>query len=73
MYKIALEECWASPENLDQFNPLSIMPSGVIGDDVLANLQDICNQRQREINEDGVEFMILSLSSPGVQGVANKS
>ncbi|KAI0014001.1 hypothetical protein F4779DRAFT_201542 [Xylariaceae sp. FL0662B] len=73
LYKIALEEAWANPESLDAFNPGVLAPAGVIGDDLIGNLLDVHGQRLRQMDQNGVELMVLSLTSPGAQGIANKT
>ncbi|KAF4551145.1 Amidohydrolase-like protein 4 [Elsinoe fawcettii] len=69
--KIALEECWAIPENFEAYDPNTLAPAGVIGGNLTANLLDVHDQRLRQMDENGIELMILSLSSSGVQGVTN--
>lgn len=39
--------------------------------DLLDNLQDVHNQRLRYMDEAGVDYMVLSLTSPGIQAVSN--
>ncbi|MCJ1431441.1 hypothetical protein MMC27_000794 [Xylographa pallens] len=69
--KIALEECWTIPEALESYDPLTLAPKGVIGGDLVANLQDVHSQRLQQMNENGVDLMVLSLLSPGAQGVTD--
>ncbi|KAF2466908.1 uncharacterized protein BDR25DRAFT_71479 [Lindgomyces ingoldianus] len=73
--KIALEEAWNIPDaaSLGGFQPGSLAPKGVIGGDLGANLLDIHETRLQQMDENGVEFMVLSLVSPGPQGLANKA
>lgn len=66
--KIALEECWSIPESVANYNPLTLAPKGVIGGDLIANLLDVHGHRLQQMNENGVDMMVLSLSSPGAQG-----
>lgn len=70
--KIALEECFAIPEMLQFFNPAGFASKGVIGDDLNANLLDIHDRRLKQMDENGVEFMVLSLNAPGCQGIADQ-
>ena len=64
--KIALEECWAIPENFKAYDLSTLAPKGGIGGDLIANLLDVHGQRLQQMDENGVDMMILSLSSPGV-------
>ena len=66
--KIALEEAWAIPENFKTYDVSKLAPKGVIGGDLLANLQDVHGTRLQQMDENGVDMMVLSLSSPGPQG-----
>lgn len=66
--KIALEEAWAIPENFKAYDVSSLAPKGVIGGDLIANLLDIHGTRLQQMDENGVDMMVLSLSSPGPQG-----
>ncbi|KAF2740576.1 amidohydrolase 2 [Polyplosphaeria fusca] len=72
--KIALEEAWNIPDaaSLGGFQPGGLAPKGVIGGDLGANLIDVHGTRLNQMNENGVEFMVLSLVSMGPQGVADK-
>ncbi|KIW88929.1 uncharacterized protein Z519_10413 [Cladophialophora bantiana CBS 173.52] len=69
--KIALEECWTIPETFQSFNPSQFAGKGVIGDDLNANLLDVHGKRLQEMDENDVEFMVLSLNAPGVQNVTD--
>ncbi|OCL15220.1 hypothetical protein AOQ84DRAFT_413373 [Glonium stellatum] len=71
--KIALEEAWTLPEASSSFDPLSLAPKGVIGGDLGANLLDIHSERLSQMNENGVELMVLSLVSAGIQGLSDRS
>lgn len=72
--KIALEEAWSIPNagSLGGFEPGTLAPKGVIGGDLGANLIDVSGTRLQQMDENGVEFMVLSLVSAGPQGVADK-
>ena len=70
-FKIALEEAWSIPESLEAYNPLTLAPKGVIGGDLLGNLLDVHDQRLKQMEENDVELMALSLSSPGCQGISD--
>ncbi|KAJ4357717.1 uncharacterized protein N0V89_002293 [Didymosphaeria variabile] len=74
LYKIALEEAWNFPkgESLGGFQSASLAPKGVIGGDLGANLLDVHEQRLQQMDENGVEFMALSLVSAGPQKVPNR-
>ncbi|KXX83276.1 2,3-dihydroxybenzoate decarboxylase [Madurella mycetomatis] len=70
--KIALEEAWATPESLASSGLVtSLAPKGVIGPDLVASLLDVHGTRLRQMDDNGVDMMVLSLSSPGAQGVAD--
>jgi 2,3-dihydroxybenzoate decarboxylase len=69
--KIALEEAWAIPENFKAYDPTTLAPKGVIGGDLAANLMDVHGTRLQQMDENGVDLMVLSLSSPGAQGEAD--
>lgn len=66
--KIALEEAWAIPENFAAYDVSTLAPKGVIGGDLVANLLDVHGTRLRQMDENGIDLMVLSLSSPGPQG-----
>lgn len=66
--KIAVEEAWAIPENFEAYDVSSLAPKGVIGGDLVGNLLDVHGTRLEQMNANGVEMMVLSLSSPGPQG-----
>ncbi|TPX13705.1 uncharacterized protein E0L32_005908 [Thyridium curvatum] len=69
--KIALEEAWAIEENFKAYDVSSLAPKGVIGGDLIANLLDAHGTRLQQMDENGVDMMVLSLSSPGPQGQAD--
>jgi 2,3-dihydroxybenzoate decarboxylase len=69
--KIALEEAWAIPENFKAYDVSSLAPKGVIGGDLIGNLLDVHGTRLQQMDENGVDVMVLSLSSPGPQGVTD--
>ncbi|KAK0621436.1 hypothetical protein B0T17DRAFT_591327 [Bombardia bombarda] len=69
--KIALEEAWAIPENFKAYDVSKLAPKGVIGGDLIANLLDVHGTRLQQMDENGVEMMVLSLSSSGPQGVTD--
>ena len=71
--KIALEECWTIPENTGKNDPMKLAPKGVIGDDLVANLEDLHGTRLRQMDENGVELMVLSLLAAGAQGISDPS
>jgi len=72
--KIALEEAWnfTEGEALGGFQSASLAPKGVIGGDLGANLLDVHGTRLQQMDENGVEFMVLSLVSAGPQKVPSK-
>ncbi len=70
--KIALEECWTIPEELENNNPAKFVPAN-LGDDLTNNLLDVHGQRLQQMDENGVELMILSFNAAGVQGIADQA
>ncbi|KAK7725619.1 hypothetical protein SLS57_003683 [Botryosphaeria dothidea] len=69
--KIALEEAWALPYLFAHSDPTALAPPGVIGPDLRASLLDVHGTRLAQMDANGVALMVLSLSSPGAQGVAD--
>lgn len=69
--KIALEEAWAIPENFVAYDVSKLAPPGVIGGNLVENLMDVHGTRLQQMDENGVDLMVLSLSSPGPQGVTD--
>jgi 2,3-dihydroxybenzoate decarboxylase len=70
--KIALEECWTIPEELVNNDPSKFVPAGT-GDRLTTELMDIHEHRLRQMDENGVDFMVLSFSSAGCQGIADRA
>ncbi|MCJ1303524.1 hypothetical protein MMC08_006334, partial [Hypocenomyce scalaris] len=70
--KIALEECWTIPEELENNNPSKFVPSGT-GDRLTSELMDIHEHRLRQMDENGVDFMVLSFSAAGCQGISDRA
>src|ERR1700722_16933864 len=64
--KIALEEHFATDLTIDQSK---IYSQPVVWERLKANLLDIEQQRLERMDEGGVAFSILSLNSPGIQGI----
>src|ERR1700710_1145618 len=69
--KIALEECWTIPEALANNDPGKFVAAGS-GDRLTRELLDIHEMRLQQMNENGVDFMVLSLVSAGAQGIADR-
>lgn len=69
--KIALEEAWSIPESLSSYDPGTLAPKGVIGGDLISNLLDVHGTRLAQMDANGLDLMVLSLSSPGAQGVTD--
>jgi 2,3-dihydroxybenzoate decarboxylase len=70
--KIALEECWTIPEALANNDPGKFVASGT-GDRLTRELLDIHDMRIRQMDENGVDFMVLSFVSAGCQGISDPS
>ncbi|KAJ8090429.1 hypothetical protein PM082_019027 [Marasmius tenuissimus] len=49
----------------------SANPTGGTVDELRANLEDIHDQRVKQMDKNDVEFMVLSLESPGIQGISD--
>ncbi|KAF9017938.1 amidohydrolase 2 [Rhodocollybia butyracea] len=56
---IVLEEAWTIPELSTQTGELN------------TNLLDIFNQRLTQMNENGIDYMVLSCASPCIQGISD--
>lgn len=59
---IALEECWTIPESLTNNEPSKFVASGT-GDRLTNELVDIHDMRFRQMDENGVDLMVLSFVS----------
>ena len=66
--KIALEEHFAIDLTIEQSKIYSLP---VVWERLKANLLDIEQQRLERMDEGGTAFSILSLNSPGIQGIPN--
>jgi 2,3-dihydroxybenzoate decarboxylase len=70
--KIALEECWTIPEELENNDPGKFVAAGT-GDRLTRELLDIHDMRLKQMDENGVDLMVLSFSSAGCQGQADRA
>ena len=68
--KVALEEHFAIPETL--MDSAGFVP-GTYWDELQARLLDIQDRRLREMDQNGIETMILSLNAPAVQAIPDKA
>jgi 2,3-dihydroxybenzoate decarboxylase len=68
--KIALEECWTIPEALENNDPGKFVATGT-GDRLTNELLDIYDMRLHQMDENGVDFMVLSFVSAGCQGISD--
>ncbi|KAF4625649.1 hypothetical protein G7Y89_g12518 [Cudoniella acicularis] len=68
--KIALEECWTIPEGLKNNDPGKYVAAGT-SDRLTNELLDIHGTRLQQMDENGVDFMVLSFVSPGCQGITD--
>src|SRR5206468_5834087 len=66
--KIALEEHFAIDLTIDQSK---IYSQPVVWERLKSNLLDIEQQRLERMDQGGTAFSILSLNSPGIQGIPN--
>ncbi|KAK7441823.1 hypothetical protein VKT23_016485 [Stygiomarasmius scandens] len=62
---IVFEEAWTIP------GVPGGAPVAILGGTVQANLLDIHNQRLRQMDESGIDFMVLSCASPCIQGISD--
>jgi 2,3-dihydroxybenzoate decarboxylase len=67
--KIALEEHFAIPETLQ--DSAGFVP-GIYWEELKSRLLDVQERRIREMDENGIEMMLLSLNAPAVQAVPNR-
>ncbi|THU76577.1 amidohydrolase 2 [Dendrothele bispora CBS 962.96] len=65
---IVIEEAWTIPEI--GVGP-SIAPPGQTNEELMNNLLDVHNQRLRQMDENGIDFMVLSCVSPCIQGISD--
>jgi 2,3-dihydroxybenzoate decarboxylase len=70
--KVALEECWTIPEALATNDPGRFIATG-LSDRLTTELLDMHSSRLRQMDENGVEFMVISLVSAGAQGIADRA
>jgi 2,3-dihydroxybenzoate decarboxylase len=68
--KIALEEWWIIPEELANNNLGKFVASGT-GNRLTRVLLDIHDMRLRQMDENGVDFIVLSFISAGCQGISD--
>jgi predicted TIM-barrel fold metal-dependent hydrolase len=68
--KVALEEHFAIPETL--MDSAGFVP-GSYWDELQARLLDIQDRRLREMDQNGIETMILSLNAPAVQAIPDRA
>ncbi|EON98859.1 putative amidohydrolase family protein [Phaeoacremonium minimum UCRPA7] len=71
-FKIVFEEAFALPTSLFNNSPIGFTRANASPEeDLNTNLLDIHGHRLRQMDENGVELMILSLNAPGCQAVAD--
>ncbi|KAF9555899.1 hypothetical protein CPC08DRAFT_779565 [Agrocybe pediades] len=63
---IALEEAWSIPELV---SPSSNTGGGGLSDAVRSNLLDIHNQRLQGMDQNHVDYMVISCAEPCIQGI----
>lgn len=68
--KVALEEHFAIPETLQ--DSAGFVP-GDYWKELSARILDIHDRRLREMDENGIEMMLLSLNAPAVQAIPDKT
>lgn len=67
---IILEEAWTTPDLVNQLGNTSAALGGTNAE-LKANLLDIHNQRLRFMDENNVDYMVLSCASPCIQGISD--
>jgi 2,3-dihydroxybenzoate decarboxylase len=67
---IALEEAWTIPELIFQAGNTTAAFGGTNAE-LKANLLDIHNQRLTSMNENNIDFMVLSCAQPCIQGISD--
>ncbi|KAF8890785.1 hypothetical protein BD779DRAFT_249261 [Infundibulicybe gibba] len=70
---IVLEEAWTVPALAGQINAAASggAPLGETSEQLIANLLDVHDQRLSGMNANGIDFMVISCSSPCVQGISD--
>ncbi|OAA61046.1 Amidohydrolase 2 [Niveomyces insectorum RCEF 264] len=72
LYKICFEEAFALPASLEDNKPIGFTRADATPEeDLSTNLLDIHGHRLRQMDENGIELMVLSLNAPGCQGIAD--
>lgn len=72
LYKIALKEAFALPTSLAENTPIGFTRADASPEeDLNTNLLDIHGHRLRQMDENDVELIILSLNAAGCQGIAD--
>ena len=67
--KIALEEHFATEEFLSDIKPYFVREGKL--EEGMATICDISGKRLQEMDENGIAYTILSLSSPAIQGMCD--
>ncbi|KAF8968793.1 hypothetical protein BDZ97DRAFT_329211 [Flammula alnicola] len=67
---IVFEEAWTIPELVPQVGNTTAALGGTNAE-LISNLLDIHNQRLQAMNENNIDFMVLSCASPCIQGIAD--
>ncbi|KAF8968795.1 hypothetical protein BDZ97DRAFT_1755084 [Flammula alnicola] len=67
---IVLEEAWTIPELVDQVGNTTAAFGGTNAE-LRANLLDVHNQRLQGMDASNIDFMVLSCSTPCIQGIAD--
>ncbi|KAJ6594136.1 amidohydrolase 2 [Mycena capillaripes] len=67
---IIFEEAWTIPAFLEQIRTIPPLP-GQTNADLQANLLDIHNQRLARMDANGIDYMVISCSSPCIQGISD--
>ena len=68
-HKIGIEEHFAISETMAK--PQAAFISGSEGDQVNLRMFDMMDHRLKEMDENGIDIMILSLNSPGIQSICH--
>ncbi|KAF7759625.1 hypothetical protein Agabi119p4_11320 [Agaricus bisporus var. burnettii] len=68
--RIVLEEAWTVPELIHQIGNTSAALGGTNAE-LKANLLDIHNQRRQFMDENNIDFMVVSCANPCIQGLSD--
>ncbi|KAJ7346828.1 amidohydrolase 2 [Mycena albidolilacea] len=68
---IIFEEAWSTPALINQ--TIKNLPFGITSTGIAARLLDIHNERLARMDANGVDYMVISCASPGIQGISDEA